>query len=98
MSMATGHMPTPEQRKIAQLEKECAALRAELDALKAQGPVRERAEAWLPLYLCPVPASVPKDVTAALHALDDYIARIEGNDRGACGSINILREYFGERK
>ena len=38
--------------------------------------------------------SVPNDVMAALDNLDDYVARIEGNDRGACAHINLLRQYL----
>lgn len=41
----------------------------------------------------PVP-SVPDGVMAALENLDDYIARIEGNDRGACSPINLIRRYL----
>lgn len=37
---------------------------------------------------------VPDTVMAALDSLDDYIARIEGNDRGACNHINLLRRYL----
>ena len=37
---------------------------------------------------------VPDAVMAALDNLDDYIARIEGNDRGACDHINLLRHYL----
>lgn len=37
---------------------------------------------------------VPDAVMAALDNLDDYIARIEGNDRGACNHINLLRRYL----
>ena len=37
---------------------------------------------------------VPDVVMAALDNLDDYIARIEGNDRGACDHINLLRRYL----
>lgn len=37
---------------------------------------------------------VPDAVMAALDSLDDYIARIEGNDRGACNHINLLRRYL----
>jgi hypothetical protein len=36
----------------------------------------------------------PDAVMAALDNLDDYIARIEGNDRGACDHINLLRRYL----
>ena len=38
--------------------------------------------------------SVPDAVMAALDNLDDYISRIEGNDRGACNHINLLRRYL----
>lgn len=31
------------------------------------------------------------EVTAALHYVDDFIARCNGNDRGSCESVNILR-------
>ena len=37
---------------------------------------------------------VPDAVMAALDNLDDYIALIEGNDRGACDHINLLRRYL----
>ena len=37
---------------------------------------------------------VPDAVMAALDNLDDYIARIEGDDRGACNHINLLRRYL----
>ena len=37
---------------------------------------------------------VPDAVMAALDSLDDYIARIEGNDRGTCDHINLLRRYL----
>ena len=33
-------------------------------------------------------------VIDALDNLDDYIARIEGNDRGACNHINLLRRHL----
>jgi hypothetical protein len=33
----------------------------------------------------------------ALDDLDDYIARIEGNDRGACASINTIRAALAEQ-
>ena len=50
-----------------------------------------------PLYALPGAqnvASVPDAVMVALENLDDYIARIEGNDRGACGLINLVRRYL----
>lgn len=34
------------------------------------------------------------EVTVVLDRLDDYIARIEGNDRGACHPINLIRRYL----
>ena len=37
---------------------------------------------------------VPDAVMAALDSLDDYIARIEGDDRGACNHINLLRRHL----
>lgn len=37
---------------------------------------------------------VPDAVMTTLDNLDDYIARIEGNDRGACDHINLLRRYL----
>lgn len=40
------------------------------------------------------PAGDVPAVMAALDNLDDYIARIEGNDRGACDHINLLRRYL----
>lgn len=50
-----------------------------------------------PLYALPgaqnVP-SVPDEVMVVLDHLDDYIARIEGDDRGACGLINLVRRYL----
>ena len=50
-----------------------------------------------PLYALPGAKAllrVPDTVMAALDSLDDYIARIEGNDRGACNHINLLRRYL----
>lgn len=50
-----------------------------------------------PLYALPGAKAllrVPDAVLAALDNLDDYIARIEGNDRGACNHINLLRRYL----
>ena len=38
--------------------------------------------------------SVPDEVMVVLDHLDDYIARIEGNDRGACSPINLIRRYL----
>ena len=37
---------------------------------------------------------VPDAVITALDNLDDYMSRIEGNDRGACNHINLLRRYL----
>ena len=48
-------------------------------------------DGYLPAHPAP---SVPDVVMAALDNLDDYIARIEGNDRGACDHINLLRRYL----
>lgn len=50
-----------------------------------------------PLYALPGAKAllrVPDAVMAALDSLDDYIARIECNDRGACNHINLLRRYL----
>lgn len=33
----------------------------------------------------------PAEVTDALNNVDDFIARCDGNDRGSCESVNILR-------
>lgn len=51
----------------------------------------------VPLYALPGAKAllrVPDAVMAALDSLDDYIARIECNDRGACNHINLLRRYL----
>ena len=37
---------------------------------------------------------VPDAVIAALDNLDDYMSRIEGNDRGACNHINLIHRYL----
>ena len=37
---------------------------------------------------------VPDAVIDALDNLDDYMSRIEGNDRGVCNHINLLRRYL----
>lgn len=49
--------------------------------------------------LCALPgthnkACVPDAVIDALDNLDDYMSRIEGNDRGVCNHINLLRRYL----
>ncbi|MFV8867551.1 hypothetical protein [Serratia fonticola] len=35
--------------------------------------------------------AVPEDVATALEWIDDFIARCNGDDRGACNSVNVLR-------
>ena len=50
-----------------------------------------------PLYALPSAQAllrVPDAVIAALDNLDDYMSRIEGNDRGACNHINLIRRYL----
>ncbi|HFV9291625.1 TPA: hypothetical protein ACIAIE_001431 [Serratia fonticola] len=43
------------------------------------------------LYATPPALAVPEDVAAALDWIDDFIARCNGDDRGACNSVNVLR-------
>ncbi|WP_315136788.1 hypothetical protein [Achromobacter marplatensis] len=49
-----------------------------------QGRLAERAA----LASAPV---APAEVMEALHNVDDFIARCDGNDRGSCESVNVLR-------
>ena len=55
------------------------------------------AQAWADGYnvrnavtAAPAPA-VPENVAAALDWIDDFISRCNGDDRGACNSVNVLR-------
>ncbi|MFV8873596.1 hypothetical protein ABQ345_09335 [Serratia fonticola] len=43
------------------------------------------------LYAAPPAPAVSADVAAALDWIDDFIARCNGDDRGACNSVNVLR-------
>ena len=40
------------------------------------------------------PAAVPSRVTDALHSLDDFVARCNGNDRGSDASVNTIRSFL----
>ncbi|WP_337264371.1 MULTISPECIES: DUF551 domain-containing protein [unclassified Serratia (in: enterobacteria)] len=42
-------------------------------------------------YTAPPAPAVPDDVAAALDWIDDFIARCNGDDRGACQSVNVIR-------
>lgn len=35
--------------------------------------------------------TTPTEALAALDRLDDFIARVNGDDRGSCGDINTIR-------
>ena len=62
-------------------EADCVeAAKAEIEALAAKIVEMEHRES--------------DAVMVALDSLDDYIARIEGNDRGACNHINLLRRHL----
>ncbi|MFV8904573.1 hypothetical protein ABQ333_04875 [Serratia fonticola] len=55
-------------------------------------PVRcFKGEIRVDLYTAPPAPAVPADVAAALDWIDDFIARCNGDDRGACNSVNVLR-------
>lgn len=42
-------------------------------------------------FTAPPAPAVSADVAAALDWIDDFIARCNGDDRGACNSVNVLR-------
>lgn len=70
---------------------ECDALRT---AVRHESDCVEAAKTKLKALRAKTVLCVPDAVMAALDNLDDYIARIEGNDRGACDHINLLRRYL----
>ena len=91
--------------KVAEMEKQEPACWAPRFAINLGGSALRfdacRINLWgnegIPLYVLPGAKAllrVPDAVMAALDNLDDYIARIEGNDRGACNHINLLRRYL----
>ena len=96
------------EARLRTITKERDALRTELPQQQepvswadAFGePFRKKSEidgVASPLYALPGAKTVlcvPDVVLAALDNLDDYIARIEGNDRGACNHINLLRRHL----
>ena len=70
---------------------ECDALRT---AVRHESDCVEAAKTEIKALRAKTVLRVPDAVMAALDNLDDYIARIEGNDRGACDRINLLRRYL----
>jgi hypothetical protein len=70
---------------------ECDALRT---AVRHESDCVEAAKTEIKALRAKTVLCVPDAVMAALDNLDDYIARIEGNDRGACNHINLLRRYL----
>lgn len=42
----------------------------------------------------PAGVQVPQEVLDALFYVDDYIARVNGDDRGSCESVNVLRRFL----
>ena len=70
---------------------ECDALRT---AVRHESDCVEAAKTKLKALRAKTVLCAPDAVMAALDNLDDYIARIEGNDRGACDHINLLRRYL----
>ena len=70
---------------------ECARLRT---AVRHESDCVEAAKTELKALRAKTVLRVPDAVMAALDNLDDYIARIEGNDRGACDHVNLLRQYL----
>lgn len=70
---------------------ECDALRT---AVRHESDCVEAAKTKLKALRAKTVLCVPDAVMAALDNLDDYIARIEGNDRGACDHVNLLRQYL----
>lgn len=43
------------------------------------------------VFTAPPAPAVPDELVAALDWIDDFIARCNGDDRGACNSVNVLR-------
>ncbi|CAI1068782.1 Uncharacterised protein [Serratia fonticola] len=60
-------------------------------ALKLAGEAKELADRIRAEELTLQAPVVPDDVAAALDWIDDFIARCNGDDRGSCNSVNILR-------
>ncbi|NCG55161.1 hypothetical protein [Serratia fonticola] len=60
-------------------------------ALKLAGEAKELADRIRAEELALQTPVVPDDVAAALDWIDDFIARCNGDDRGSCNSVNILR-------
>ncbi|WMT13390.1 hypothetical protein [Serratia fonticola] len=60
-------------------------------ALKLAGEAKELADRIRAEELTLQTPVVPDDVAAALDWIDDFIARCNGDDRGSCNSVNILR-------
>ncbi|CAI1703164.1 Uncharacterised protein [Serratia fonticola] len=60
-------------------------------ALKLAGEAKELADRIRAEELTLQAPVVPDDVAAVLDWIDDFIARCNGDDRGSCDSVNILR-------